>query len=98
MPLNWNFPAEIGPKTGRQVTGVTETNGTMAAAKVSAAIPGRTFEGMSAYVSRQRKGSTAPTRDPLGMGPETPWGLHLGLIDAAENSPEANGLTRRLPR
>jgi hypothetical protein len=20
MPLNWNFPAKIGPKTGRQVT------------------------------------------------------------------------------
>jgi hypothetical protein len=20
MPLNWNFPAKIGPKTGKQVT------------------------------------------------------------------------------
>src|SRR5262245_5524569 len=24
MPLNWNFPAMIGPKTGRQVTAASE--------------------------------------------------------------------------
>jgi 7-carboxy-7-deazaguanine synthase len=24
MPLNWNFPAKIGPKTGKQVTDVED--------------------------------------------------------------------------
>src|SRR5262245_25453167 len=26
MPLNWNFPAKIGPKTGKQVNSISSTS------------------------------------------------------------------------